>query len=106
MTPVGWSVDDSELGGLSADLGGTIFEWCFDWYDAAYSTAGPRESGRGPRSGVERCARGPAWWVEKEEHRSPDRRWHFTPESRRPDLGFRGLGPKRGTGAHLRRPEF
>lgn len=71
------------------DLGGNILEWCADWYSARYPLEGSRYNPRGPADGVERSVRGPPHWVQGEDGVLLCRRWHFPPETRRADLGFR-----------------
>jgi formylglycine-generating enzyme required for sulfatase activity len=95
MLPVGSGVQPPTS---AMDLGGMVFEWCADWYDALYPAVAPRANPKGPPSGLERSARGPAFWVRGEADRSRRRRWHFHPSERRPDLGFRGLRIDRGAG--------
>lgn len=69
---------------------GRVLEWCADWFDAGYPAIAPDTDPKGPRTGIERAARGSArWW--KETQRDPKSRSHFMPEYRSPDLGFRGV---------------
>lgn len=78
------------------DMGGGVLEWCGDWYDALYPEYGAQVDPSGPPRGVERSCRGPAFWAIGPAKPLLDRRWHFPPETRRPDLGFRGASTLAG----------
>lgn len=96
LRPVGWDIDPEQAEWRCLDLGGNALEWCGDWFDALYPDVAPRTDPKGPSRGLERAARGPAWWVSGEAARSPAKRWHFHPGTRRPDLGFRLCRARRG----------
>ncbi len=40
------------------DLAGNVWEWCADWYDAAYYRHAPRRNPTGPSTGTARVLRG------------------------------------------------
>lgn len=56
--PVG-TKQPNELG--IYDMSGNVFEFCSDWYDAAYYSKSPVVNPRGPLNGLSRVLRGGSW---------------------------------------------
>jgi formylglycine-generating enzyme len=70
------------------DLAGSVWEWCQDWYDAAYYAKSPVENPAGPETGQGRVSRGGSWinpsqWVRSANRQGIDPTW---PD---PTRGFR-----------------
>ncbi len=68
------------------DVSGNVWEWVSDWY-APYG-GGAEIDPTGPPTGEERVVRGGGWTSELRLCRSANR-FHFTPDTKRNDLGFR-----------------
>jgi formylglycine-generating enzyme required for sulfatase activity len=43
------------------DMSGNVYEWCWDWYDAAYYSTSPQNNPIGPGTGIRRTVRGGYW---------------------------------------------
>ena len=72
------------------DMAGSVWEWTNDWYGSNYYSSSPRNNPAGPDSGVDRVVRGGCRTGEAYNMRTA-RRNGYTPDTRRPSLGFRLL---------------
>jgi len=70
------------------DLSGNVWEWCWDWSDAAYYGKGENIDPRGLQSGGTRAFRGGGWGHEAAELR-PGNRGGTGPDKGMDDVGFR-----------------
>jgi formylglycine-generating enzyme required for sulfatase activity len=43
------------------DMGGSVWEWCSDWYGENYYNSSPDKNPKGPKSGTTRVIRGGGW---------------------------------------------
>jgi hypothetical protein len=59
------------------DMGGIVWQWCQDWYDAAYYSKSPEQDPVGPPEGQFRVLRGGTWF-------------HYSPWTCRSAYRFRG----------------
>jgi len=73
------------------DLGGSVWEWCWDWYAAdSYARRGAEAvDPAGPDVGTGRVARGGSWANEPGDARVSGRRNRYPPGLRGPRLGLR-----------------
>ncbi|TGQ40536.1 formylglycine-generating enzyme family protein [Mesorhizobium sp. M4B.F.Ca.ET.214.01.1.1] len=70
---------------------GNVWEWCSDWWDAAYYQQSPRENPIGPKSGQYRAMRGGSYLCNNSycnRYRNSARSKN-TPESASANIGFR-----------------
>ena len=72
------------------DMSGSVWEWTNDWYGSDYYASSPRNNPHGPSSGVDRVVRGGCRTGEAYNMRTA-RRNGYTPDTRKPSLGFRLL---------------
>ena len=70
------------------DMHGNAWEWCTDWYDAAYYASSPTVDPAGPPNGTQRTVRGGAFLSGPGAFRSANRRSQsaFSPNA---TIGFR-----------------
>ena len=81
------SKNQNELG--IYDMSGTVWEWCWDWYDEKYYKDGKVEKNpAGPKSGSLRVRRGGSWLSPAQYCRVADR-YDDDPGARHGDHGFR-----------------
>ena len=70
------------------DMHGNIWEWCAEWYDAAYYTGSPTENPPGAASGTHGVVRGGAWHESASRCRAAARNRN-APELENLYIGFR-----------------
>lgn len=86
-TPVGKYPQGASPFGVM-DMGGNVWEWVADWYDANYYSHSPRDDPQGPASGEYRVLRGGAWGSLTFTTRGSFR-FGGTPDEREDYIGFR-----------------
>ncbi len=74
------------------DMVGNMWEWCSDWYDAAYYATSPSSNPRGASTGSSRVNRGGGWYGDAKICRSANRFWR-DPSYTLDDIGFRAVLP-------------
>ena len=81
--PVG-SFSPNELGVY--DMGGNVFEWCYDRYDKTFYSQSPKNNPKGPHKGIDRVLRGGSWDY------GPDRFNVYSRGRGIPNKGYYNLG--------------
>ena len=76
------------------DVGGNVWEWCADWFDAEYYARSPAANPAGPDAGEERVIRGGSWMCSENfcSNYRVSARSRATPDSGLNNLGFRCAG--------------
>ena len=70
------------------DMAGNVWEWCNDWFDAAYYSVSPSADPAGPDSGLERVIRGGSW-MHSDYFAQSGTRSKMTPANGNATIGFR-----------------
>jgi len=70
------------------DMGGNLWEWVSDFYDAAYYGASPTDDPKGPPTAAQHAKRGGSWQDAPDRLRA-SRRWTHPSNSGAEDIGVR-----------------
>ncbi|MFZ5822440.1 MAG: SUMF1/EgtB/PvdO family nonheme iron enzyme [Chloroflexota bacterium] len=71
------------------DMGGNVWEWVADWYDAGYYASSPLSNPMGPNLGTARVLRGSSWHLNFFHVIRSAKRYWKTPDSIGDNIGFR-----------------
>ncbi len=85
--PVG-SFPDGVSPNITHDMAGNVWEWCADWYDAAYYNHAPIENPKGPRYGINKVIRGGSYMDDQKSQRTT-KRLGLDPSNKLLNVGFR-----------------
>jgi formylglycine-generating enzyme required for sulfatase activity len=86
-SPVGSFPDGKSAYGIE-DMGGNVWEWCFDWWSSTYYETGASNNPVGPESGEFKVVRGGSWFSGADGARAAQR-MHFRPNGSSAAIGFR-----------------
>jgi len=71
------------------DMAGNVWEWVYDWHNAAYYATSPLHSPLGPREGTLRVVRGGSWLASDTRMLSCSHRHKVPPDTYSYGIGFR-----------------
>lgn len=87
LSPVGSHGEGTSPFGIH-DMGGNVWEWVADWYDAKYYARSPAKNPPGPPGGTMKVLRGGSWNFAGKYSRTSSR-LRYEPRHRAADIGFR-----------------
>jgi formylglycine-generating enzyme required for sulfatase activity/Fe-S cluster biogenesis protein NfuA len=98
------AVTDLPRNGHGIHIGGNVWEWILDWYDARVSSPELRRDPRGPADGIERCRRGGAYNNRRAFRLRVSSRNRLRPEATFRNMGFRVVCEARPAPSMVRIP--